>query len=94
MTNLPHVFRSSLLVGFFFALDKATLMLTTSALRRLPASSNDVRVRVEFSKNRLMTVLPRSVGAFLSGRRFISQKALAESSTCRARCASRPRIPS
>ena len=26
MTNLPHVFRSSLLVGFFFALDKAVAL--------------------------------------------------------------------
>src|SRR5690606_17968416 len=44
------------------------------------ASSNEVRVRVEFSKKRLITVLPRRVGAFFSARRFSSAKAWAESS--------------
>src|SRR5262245_13950151 len=43
-------------------------ILTTSAERRLPAISNDVRVRVDASKKRLMTVFPRSVGTFLIGR--------------------------
>ena len=37
-----------------------TDMLITSAPRRLPASSNEVRVRVEDSKNRFINVLPRS----------------------------------
>src|SRR5205823_1389358 len=37
---------------------------TVSMLRRLPASSNDVRVRVDASKNTLRSVLPRSVGTF------------------------------
>jgi len=45
------------------------LTLTTSALRRLPASSNEARVRVEASKNMLITVLPRSVGTLRTGRR-------------------------
>jgi hypothetical protein len=40
----------------------AMLKLTTSAERRLAASSKLVRVRVEFSKNRLHTMRPRSVG--------------------------------
>ena len=44
----------------------ATDMLMTSAPSRLPASSKEVRVRVEFSKNRLMTVRPRSRSRFLS----------------------------
>ena len=35
-------------------------MLIASADSRFAASSNDVRVRVEFSKNRLITVRPRS----------------------------------
>ena len=40
-------------------------MLMTSAPSRLPASSKEVRVRVEFSKNRLMTVRPRSSALLL-----------------------------
>src|SRR2546425_8828827 len=40
-------------------------MLTASAERRFAAISNEVRVRVEASKKRLMTVLPRRVGTFL-----------------------------
>jgi hypothetical protein len=43
-------------------------ILTTSADSRFPAISKDVRVRVEDSKKRLMTVLPRRVGTFLIGR--------------------------
>ena len=49
-----------------------TCMLMVSAPRRLAASSNDVRVRVEFSKNRFITVRPRSRLVFLSGRRLKS----------------------
>src|SRR5215475_13028571 len=49
-------------------------ILMASALRRLAAISNDVRVRVEASKNRLMTDLPRNVGTFLIGRVEISRK--------------------
>ena len=48
-------------------------MLTASADSRLAAISNDVRVRVDGSRNRLMTVLPRSVGTFLMGRSAISR---------------------
>ena len=48
-------------------------MLTASADRRFAAISNDVRVRVDGSKNRLMTVFPRSVGTFLIGRSAISR---------------------
>ena len=39
-----------------------------SALSRFSAISNDVRVRVLGSKNRLTTVRPRSVGTFLMAR--------------------------
>src|SRR5262245_46400178 len=47
-------------------------MLTASAERRFAAISNDVRVLVEGSKKRLMTVLPRRVGTFLMSRVEIS----------------------
>jgi hypothetical protein len=42
--------------------------LMTSAERRLAASSKEIRVRVESSKNRLQTVRPRRVGTFLMAR--------------------------
>ena len=42
--------------------------LMTSADSRLAAASNEIRVRVESSKNRLTTVRPRSVGSFLISR--------------------------
>ncbi len=41
---------------------------SVSALRRFSAISNEVRVRVLGSKNRLTTVRPRSVGTFLMAR--------------------------
>ena len=44
--------------------DVDTFRLITSADRRWAASSKVVRVRVEFSKNTLHTVLPRSKGLF------------------------------
>ena len=53
-------------------------MFTASADRRLAAISNEVRVRVDGSRNRLMTVFPRSVGTFLIGRCVDLQEALAE----------------
>ena len=43
-------------------------MLMESADSRLAAISNEVRVRVEDSKKKLMTVLPRRVGTFLIER--------------------------
>ena len=43
-------------------------MLTASAERRFAAISKEVRVRVEASKKRLMTVLPRRAGTFLIAR--------------------------
>ena len=42
--------------------------LITSADRRLEAISKVVRVRVEFSKNRLNTLLPRISGTFFTSR--------------------------
>ncbi len=49
-----------------------TAMLMTSAPSRLPATSNEVRVRVEFSKKQLISVRPRSVVRFLSACRLSS----------------------
>ena len=49
-------------------LDPLAEKLMTSADSRLAAASNEIRVRVESSKNRLTTVRPRSVGSFLIGR--------------------------
>src|SRR5471032_3633155 len=50
------------------ALEAEILRLITSADRRLEAISKVVRVRVEFSKNRLKTLLPRISGTFLTSR--------------------------
>jgi hypothetical protein len=43
-----------------------------SAESRFSANSNETRVRVEASKNRLTIVEPRSVGTFLMARSLIS----------------------
>src|SRR5690349_21498583 len=43
-------------------------MFSVSALSRFSAISNDVRVRVDGSKNRFTTVRPRRAGTFLIGR--------------------------
>src|SRR5689334_19517200 len=55
--------------------------LITSALNRFAANSNDVRVLVLGSKNRLTTVLPRNAGTFLISRPVTSLKESAVSST-------------
>src|SRR5215210_7356885 len=74
--------------------DAEELMLTTSAERRLPAISKEVRVRVEGSKKRLMTVRPRSVGTFLISRSETSRNVSAVSRKCVISSALIPRIPS
>src|SRR3982751_5056486 len=48
--------------------DTAIFRLMTSAERRLAAISKVVRVRVEGSKNRLKTLLPRRSGTFFTSR--------------------------
>ena len=53
-------------------LDEPTVNVITSADSRFAAVSNDSRVRVESSKNRLQTVRPRSAGTFGFGRWFTS----------------------
>src|SRR5213076_783803 len=63
-------------------LEVETLMLTVSADRRLAAISNDVRVRVDGSKKRLITVRPRNAGTFLISRFEISRNESAVSSRC------------
>src|SRR5690606_41871580 len=55
-----------------------TSRLRTSADRRLAASSKVLRVRVEFSKKTLHTVLPRSSGTFLMDRSPTSRKERSE----------------
>src|SRR5688500_14057809 len=62
-------------------LDVAAAKFSVSALRRFSAISNDMRVRVLASKNRLTTVRPRSAGTFLIARPPISFIASAVSST-------------
>ena len=54
----------SISVSPFFTEEVATDMFMTSAPSRLPASSNEVCVRVEASKKRLIRVRPRSRRAF------------------------------
>src|SRR5450830_1558707 len=50
------------------ALEAEIFRLMTSADRRFEAISKVVRVRVEFSKNRLNTLLPRISGTFFTSR--------------------------
>src|SRR5687767_12432040 len=74
-------------------LDDDTLILTASAESRFAASSNDVRVLVDDSKKRLMTVLPRSAGTFFTSRVEISRKFSAVSRMPVISAAVRSRIP-
>src|SRR6266849_1146672 len=62
--------------------DSAMLRLMTSAERRLAAISKVVRVRVEGSKNRLNTLLPRSSGTFFTSRSVTPAKDSAVSRIC------------
>src|SRR5258705_6106312 len=59
--------------------EKPMLRLMTSADRRLAAISKVVRVRVEFSKNRLNTERPRNSGTFFTSRSAIDAKGTAVS---------------
>ncbi len=61
---------------------RAMSRLMTSALSRLAAISNVVRVRVLFSKNRLNTLLPRSRGTFFTSRSLTLRKVPAVSRIC------------
>src|SRR3954471_4236535 len=59
-------------VSPFDTLDPAADTFTVSADSRFSANSNEMRVRVEFSKNRFTIVDPRSAGTFLIARSLIS----------------------
>src|SRR5262245_63580044 len=89
-----NVFAVSISVSPFDTLLVEEEILTTSAERRFPAISNEVRVRVDASKKRLMTVFPRSVGTFLIGRVETSLKDSAVSRICRISSRLRSWIPS
>ncbi len=65
-------------------LDPFAEKLITSADSRSAAASNEIRVRVESSKNRLTTVRPRSVGSFLMERPTICASSSAVSRTSSA----------
>src|SRR4051812_1991754 len=52
--------------------EPATATFTVSAESRFSANSNEIRVRVEASKNRLTMVFPRSAGTFLMARSLTS----------------------
>src|SRR6185436_9420246 len=60
----------------------ATFRLMTSADSRLAAISKVVRVRVEASKNRLNTLLPRISGTFFTSRSVTPAKGSAVSRIC------------
>ncbi len=64
----------------FETLEPLALKLMTSAESRFAAASNEMRVRVESSKNRFTTVLPRRVGSF-----FISRSCTAAMSSATSR---------
>src|SRR6266550_3082083 len=81
-------------VSPLLTLEVETLMLMASAESRLAAISNEVRVRVDDSKKRLMTVRPRRAGTFLTSRFETSRNDSAVSSRCVISLASSSRIPS
>ena len=62
----------SISVSPFFTEEWATDMFITSAPSRLPASSKDAWVRVEFSKNMLIWVMPDRASECFTVRRFRS----------------------
>src|SRR6185436_10806531 len=70
------------------------LRLMTSADRRLAAISKVVRVRVEGSKKRLKTLLPRSSGTFFTSRSVTPAKDSAVSRICTTISRGRPSIDS
>jgi hypothetical protein len=67
-------------VSPLLTLEVETLTFTASADKRFAAISKDVRVRVEGSKKRLMTVRPRSAGTFFIWRFETSRNVSAVSS--------------
>src|SRR4051812_46517281 len=74
--------------------ETAMFRLMTSADRRLAAISKVVRVRVEGSKKRLNTLLPRSSGTFFTSRSVTPAKDSAVSRICTSTCRGRPSMES
>src|SRR4051812_26440428 len=74
--------------------DTETFRLITSADRRFAAISKVVRVRVEDSKNRLNTLLPRRIGTFFTSRSVTPAKDSAVSRICTRISFGRPSIDS
>src|SRR5215213_6060574 len=72
----------------------AMFRLMTSADSRLAAISNVVRVRVEGSKKRLKTLLPRSSGTFFTSRSVTPANDSAVSRICVRISRGRPSIES
>jgi len=66
-------------VSPFDTLETAVATLTVSADIRFSANSKEMRVRVEASKKRFTTVIPRSVGTFLMARSEIALRGSATS---------------
>ena len=66
----------------------------TSADKRVAAMSNVVRVRVEFSKNKLKTLLPRNSGTFFTSRSLTDTKLAAVSKICSNVALGRPSVDS
>src|SRR4030088_900811 len=73
--------------------DEPTDMFMTSAPSRLPASSNEAWVRVETSKNRLISVRPRNELCFFSIWRLSATNSSARSSRPRISEDESPSIP-
>ena len=78
--NASRLRTVSLSVSPFFNDEASAVKLITSALRRMAASSKLMRVRVDGSMKRLITVLPRRAGVFLIARSPTALKARAVSS--------------
>src|SRR5439155_7796371 len=74
--------------------EAAMFRLMTSAERRFAAISKVVRVRVEGSKNRLKTLLPRKSGTFFTSRSVTPTKDSAVSRICSSTSRGRPSIDS
>src|SRR6266436_2436493 len=74
--------------------DTVMFRLMTSAERRFAAISNVVRVRVEGSKNRLNTLLPRSNDTFFTSRSVTPTKDSAVSRICTSTSRGRPSMDS
>ena len=74
--------------------DALMFRFITSADSRLAAISKVVRVRVEFSKNRLNTDLPRSSGTFFTSRSVTLTNCSAVSRICVTIARGRPSMVS